>query len=183
MSTKKLQNQDGFSMLEILITLIVVAIALLGTAGMQAYALKLGQGGQFRNQAVYLAADMAERIEANKPFSAASGVAGYEAVVAAPVNCSAAACTSADLATRDINNWNIAINNLLPSGQGTITRAVSGNLYTYTVVVSWLDRHTDVNYAAAAGSAVAGTSAGEDVTAAGGTRLSVTTTKTVRGLI
>ena len=55
--------QHGFSMIEILVTLLIIAMAMLGTAGMQAYALKVGQGGQFRNQAVFLAADMAERIE------------------------------------------------------------------------------------------------------------------------
>ncbi|MEQ1915207.1 MAG: type IV pilus modification protein PilV [Gallionella sp.] len=182
MTNIKYKAERGFSMLEIMITLVVVAIALLGTAGMQAFAMKVGQGGQLRNQAVYLAADMAERIETNKPLSAASGVPGYEAIVPATVNCQANACTSAELGVRDVNNWNLQIARLLPSGQGTITRSVAGNLYTYTIVVSWLDRRTDVTYAAGAGSAVAGVSGGEDVTVAGGTKLSVTTTRVIRGI-
>lgn len=177
-------QQHGFSMLEILITLIIVAVALLGTAGLQANAIKLGQGGQFRNQAVFLAADMAERIEANKVYAAASGGAGYVATLTGVVDCAAVICSSDNLAIYDVVNWNAAIAQLLPGGTGAITRVVNGNLYTYTIVVSWLDRRVDINYSATAASSVSSAvSGGEDVTATGGSRFSVTTTKTILRVI
>ena len=59
-------KQQGFSMLEILITLVIVATALFGTAGMQINAMRMNKGAEFRTQAVLLASDMADRMEANK---------------------------------------------------------------------------------------------------------------------
>ena len=40
--------QCGFSMIEVLVTLLIISLALLGTAGLQAYSMRLNQGGQFR---------------------------------------------------------------------------------------------------------------------------------------
>ena len=57
----------GFTLLEILITLFVMAIGLLGTASLQAFALKMSHAGQLRSQAVILGVDLMERIEANNP--------------------------------------------------------------------------------------------------------------------
>lgn len=171
--------QHGFSMIEILVTLLIIAMAMLGTAGMQAYALKVGQGGQFRNQAVFLAADMAERIEANKAY-AASGV-GYVGTLNSSVDCVTNGCSATELAAYDVTSWNAAIAQLLPGGLGTITPSTNGNLHSYIVKVSWLDRRVDVNYATTAAiSTNTSVSGGEDVTATGGTRLSVTTTKTIK---
>lgn len=97
-------SQQGFSMLEILITLVIVATALFGTAGLQVYAMRMNQGGQFRTQAVFLASDIAERMEANK----AAAVAGsYElaltsATGAAATDCATSACDEAALANWDL---------------------------------------------------------------------------------
>ena len=51
--------QRGFSMIEVLVTLLIISLALLGTAGLQAYSMRLNQSGQFRTQAVFLVADLA----------------------------------------------------------------------------------------------------------------------------
>lgn len=173
MKTKALKTiqQNGFSMIEILITLVIVATALLGTAGLQAYAMKTNLGGQFRNQAVFLANDIAERIEANK--IQAVTVPGYNSagVGGAAGNCDVAGtppCTPAQMAQFDLIQWQAAVAQL-PQGVGTVTQTVAGNPATYTIVVTWIDRATNQNYAA--GSAVNGGT---------GETFSVTTTKTVR---
>jgi len=136
--------QRGFSMLEILITLVIVAIALLGTAGLQIYAMRVNQSGQFRTQAIFLASDIAERMEANK----AAAVTGNYALAltsvssVAATDCAAAACNSANLANWDLSQWGIAIANLLPQATWSVTQTAAGNPSTYNIVIGWTDRST-----------------------------------------
>lgn len=134
--------QRGFSMLEILITLVIVAIALLGTAGLQVYAMRVNKGGQFRTQAIFLASDMAERMEANRAEAVLGtyAVAATSAVGAAAVLCDAATCSSAQLAAWDINQWGTAISNVLPQPAWSVTQTIAGNPSTYNIVISWTDR-------------------------------------------
>ena len=49
----------GFSLLEVLATLTITALALLGAASLQLRALQSGQSSQARAQAVLLSADLA----------------------------------------------------------------------------------------------------------------------------
>ncbi|MDP2751937.1 MAG: type IV pilus modification protein PilV [Rhodocyclaceae bacterium] len=134
--------QRGFSMLEILIALVIIAIALLGTAGLQVYAMRVNQSGQFRTQAVFLASDIAERMEANK----VAAVAGHyvQALTSvssvAATDCATTACSSADLAGWDISQWGVAIAGLLPQATWQITQTTAGNPSTYSIVINWTDR-------------------------------------------
>lgn len=129
-------------MLEVLITLVIVAIALLGTAGLQVYAMRMNKGGLFRTQAIFLASDMAERMEANRAEAVLGtyAIAATSAVAATAADCSAAACSSANLASWDINQWGTAITNVLPQPTWSITQTVAGNPSTYSIVISWTDR-------------------------------------------
>ena len=129
-------------MLEILITLVIVAIALLGTAGLQVNAMRMNKGSQFRTQAIFLASDMAERMEANKTEAVLGtyAVAATSAVGAAATNCAAAACNSAGLAAWDINQWGTSITNVLPQPSWSIAQTVAGNPSTYSIVINWTDR-------------------------------------------
>lgn len=160
-------------MLEILITLVIVATALLGTAGLQAYALKTNMGGQFRNQAVFLSADIAERMEANKVSSVGGGyaLAAGAPVPAASTACNTGLCSAAQLAAYDLGNWQAAIAAVLPQGTGVITvaPAAAANIATYTIVINWVDRATAQN---STGSAVANAGVSENFT--------ITTTKVIR---
>ena len=150
-------SQRGFSLIEILVTLFVISLALLGTAGLQAYSMRLNQGGQFRTQAVFLAADLAERIEANKTGdytvswdSAASGP--YNLATASPAqNCLAAICSPAQLAVFDLWQWQRVVGDpvTLPQSSWAVTRVVAGTLSTYTIRISWVDRRTDTTYSTA----------------------------------
>jgi len=138
-------------MLEILITLVIVATALFGTAGLQVYAMRMNQSGQFRTQAVFLASDIAERMEMNK----AAAVAGsYElaltnATGAAATDCSSSSCDEAALAAWDLIEWGNVIVDLLPQASWQITRTVAGNPSTYSIVINWTDRRTNTQYATA----------------------------------
>lgn len=139
-------SQRGFSMLEILITLVIIATALLGTAGLQIYAMRMGQSGQFRTQAVFLAADLAERMEANKAAAVAGAyVNNSAAAVATGVDCLTSACDSANLALYDLNQWRTAVASVLPQPTWTVTRTIAGDPSTYSITINWIDRSSEKN--------------------------------------
>lgn len=125
LSMKKFpQFNRGFSMIEILIALFVLAIGVLGFAGLQLMALSSSEEGNLRGQATQLAEDLAARMRSNTLFinsaaeaneylanSKGAAVAGYtrycaigaDAVSAddPPTVCTDEFCTSADLAAFD----------------------------------------------------------------------------------
>lgn len=153
----------GFSMIEVLVTMLLISLALLGTSGMQAYALKMNQGGQFRTQAVLLASDLAERMEANRS-AAVAGNYVYTCPsppVATSTACgpTGAACVPSALATYDLLQWQATVASQLPQSTCSVVQSTTGNPSTYTISISWVDRQTDTTYDA---SAVSGT--GETLT-------------------
>jgi type IV pilus assembly protein PilV len=153
-------KQHGFSMIEIMVTIAIIATSLLGTAGLQVYAMRVNQGAQFRTQAVFLASDLVERIEANK-IGATSG-AGYtlDETDTAPAivnTCFSATCSASNLASYDLNQWSNSISTLLPqataweicidadlNGACDATPAVT-NPTNYLIRISWTDRRYDKN--------------------------------------
>jgi type IV pilus assembly protein PilV len=60
----------GFSLLEVLITIVVVSLGLLGVAGMQVAAIKLTDLSATRTTGVNMSSDIIERIRANPDGSA-----------------------------------------------------------------------------------------------------------------
>lgn len=149
-------KQQGFSMLEILITLVIVATALFGTAGLQVHAMRMNKGSEFRAQVIFLASDIAERMEANKDAAAAGNyvVASTSTASTPPVNCRTSVCVPADMASWDISQWEDAIVNLnLPQASWEITQTLHipsppTETSTYQIVIRWTDRRADTIYAA-----------------------------------
>lgn len=162
-------EQHGFSMIEILVTLVIIAVALLGTAGLQAHALKTGKSSEFRNQAIFLSGDIVERMEANK-VEAVAGKYVVAAVTTGAVStvCDTGGCAGAALTDYDLANWQAAVL-ALPTGRGSITLDTPGNPATYTIQISWVDRATKQ---VSSGAAVKNGGRGE--------LFSVTTTKMIR---
>ena len=140
-------RQCGFSMIEILITLVLVAIAVLGTAGLQLNALRLNKGSQSRTQAIFLATDMVERMEANKvaAFAGNYALVSTNASGVAATDCVAAVCSSSSLAAWDLSQWGQTVSTLLPTASWAITQTQVGNATTftpasYTIQISWVER-------------------------------------------
>lgn len=162
--TRAVTGQAGFSMIEVLVTLLIISLALLGTAGLQAYSMRLNQGGQFRTQAVFMVADLAERIEANKPGAVAGNyaVANSGVAIAPSTACIDAACGPAALAGFDLAQWQNVVTATLPQSTWTVAHDGPANPITYTLTIGWVDRQVDTTNAAfdagaQLGSNVAGT--------------------------
>lgn len=131
---KPWSRMAGFSLLEVMIALLVLAIGLLGVAALQARGLKYNHEAHVRSQATVLAYDIIERMRAVRDSgNAAQALAAY---TSAP----AGACSPlAPTAQSDVKCWADDLAQRLPGGRGTI--AVNGtdpNLFDITV--QWADR-------------------------------------------
>ena len=132
----------GFSMVEVLVALVVLAVGMLGIAGLFVMTLKAGGNAINRMQAVNLAQDIADRIRANKTAVVAYAYAGGATV---DNNCEGPAavdCVPALLAANDLNTWKNQITAALTGGTGVIVvtaPAVAGQPATYSITVNWIE--------------------------------------------
>ena len=131
MSPKR--QQAGFGLFEILITIVIVAIGLLGLAAMQATGLKNNQSAYRSSQATFLAYDIADRMRTNTSAISSYLMGPDEATEKGVTGgCySTTGCTAAQLAANDLNEWNAALNADLPGAVGSIVLA--GDVYTISV--------------------------------------------------
>lgn len=139
--------QHGFTMVEVLVALVVLAIGLLGIAALYLDSLRAGRSAIYRTQAVNLAADVADRIRANRLGIAAYATAFADAAVAVPTCDTTAGCTAAELANTDLARWKDAIAQLLPEGQGQVAvtpALVAGDPSLYVVTIRWTELGQDV---------------------------------------
>ena len=101
------RSSRGFSLLEVLITILVLSIGLLGLAAMHAFSLKANQSANFRTQATALANMIAERMRAHGGGALNTTVAYYGS-------------GSDARAIGDLADWRNAIQAQLPNGVGTL---------------------------------------------------------------
>ncbi len=112
--------QSGFTLLEVLITLIVLSIGLLGLAGLQVVSLRNSHGAYLRSQAITQSYDIVDRIRANSDQTAAYLLSNPSAPITA---CdTAAGCTAAQMAQHDLYKWNQLNSSVLPQGIGVVCR-------------------------------------------------------------
>lgn len=142
-SNKASYRSSGFTLIEILITLLILSIGLLGMASLQVHGLRSNQSAYLKSQASMLTYDMADRMRANAVRAIAGDYTDFDTdgVVPADPGCSddATGCTAAQISTTDMAEWARRINGtggaiaLLPDAQGTITRG-AGNLFTVAII-------------------------------------------------
>lgn len=123
-----IKKQTGFNLIEVMVSLVIFSIGLLGLAGLQQVGLVQNTTAMQRTQAMSLAYDIFDRMRNNRTTD-------YSSVTSASSpNCVTTACTNtAQIASYDIYEWNLALSDALPNGVGFIT----GSPTSYTVHVGW----------------------------------------------
>ena len=114
-SNRARRRQQGFTLIETLVSMVVLAVGMLGIAALYIEGLRSSQASVSRTVAVNLAADMADRIRAN-PNAPAGSYAG--AGPGANNNCvnGPGPCLPAQLAQDDWFWWFQDVQNRLPAG-------------------------------------------------------------------
>jgi type IV pilus assembly protein PilV len=139
---------QGFSMIEVLVSVVIVSLGMLGIAGALLSSTRSATSSYLQQQAVQSAYDIIERMRANDsqasivggPYTAALGPAPGTTVAAPTPNCSTTACTPAQMAAFDIWQWQTQVQNSLPSGEGSIAITTGSNsTSTITITVQWID--------------------------------------------
>ena len=147
MAIEKKRYGQGFSLLEVLIALVILAIGMLGIARMLLITHKSNSSNYIRQQAVQSSYNILDRIHANRSAALTGGygvsnlvTSGTPTAPSAPsTNCGNSICTSAQLAAYDTWYWLATDVTQLPNGCGSISTAVSGLNTVVTVTVQWDD--------------------------------------------
>lgn len=130
-------RQRGVSLVESMISLLVISIGLLGIAALQITSMKQNNSALHHSQAVWVGSNMSERIRSN--FGAFASYAGIDTDTSPTQDCLASTCTIQQLVDGDAADWAIEVQNL-PAGRGTITADVGNTMLTISVM--WDDEGT-----------------------------------------
>jgi type IV pilus assembly protein PilV len=121
-------REAGFSLVEVLVAMFIVAMGILALAGLLQASTRYAKMSELRSTATLLANDIADRIRAN-PMGGAVGPGGYDLTDAAfpsllpppHAPCTASApCGPVDLARVDLAVWTTRVRATLPRGSARI---------------------------------------------------------------
>lgn len=148
LSQKKVK---GFTLLEVLVATVILAVGLLGISGLQVTGMRSNHSALMRSQATLLAYDMSDRMRAN-----AEGVSNGDydkptATASAACN-TTTGCASDKMADNDMFLWSADITNTLPTGEGVVcldsspddgtsstANACDGAGSSYVIKIWWRD--------------------------------------------
>jgi len=122
----------GFSLPEIMVSLLVLALGVIGSAALQMTALRTSRDATHRAIALELAADLGDRMRANHRAMALPDAANpylgvdYRSTMppraAGSCHGTAAACDPARLAASDLSEWQARIRAALPPARAVVCR-------------------------------------------------------------
>ena len=146
--TRVKQTANGFTLIEVLIALLILAVGVLGIVALQFKTLKYSHDANLRSQINFLAYDISDRMRGNRA-NAGDYVTHASNPYAVLTTAPATACANATgaNAANDLACWHQQIYQSLPPGSSAGITGPVGTLYT--VALAWTDRsletHT-INY-------------------------------------
>jgi len=134
-----IQVQRGFTLIEAMISLVILSIGLLGVAAMQSLGLRLNYDALQRTQATTLAYDIAENMRLDPSnallLAASNPYAGTLSAAGTSANCNNSSTTAADIKVC----WQVALRERLPTGTITITAPPTTANPTLTLRIAWTE--------------------------------------------
>ncbi|MBM3116451.1 type IV pilus modification protein PilV [Jeongeupia naejangsanensis] len=147
-------QQKGISLIEVMVSLIILALGLLGLAGLHSRSMIMSQSSYYRGIAADLSADLADRIRANRTPYLGSGEDGatplppdFSKCTQSGSNADQISCNTQDsnrqayLVSNEMTEWNSALRAQLPGASFTLVPAnsQSAGFLRYTLTVTWVD--------------------------------------------
>ncbi|MBQ0933357.1 type IV pilus modification protein PilV [Ideonella sp. 4Y16] len=148
MIRSSVHQQRGASLIEVLVSILVVSLGVVAMGGLLASATRLGKASEMRAVASLMASDIADRMKANVGAARSSLYDHTDAFVSppatpTPVNCALPLnCQPKELADQDMAQWRLSLLNALPSGTGYVrydAGALDAAGGAVDVWVAWLD--------------------------------------------
>lgn len=140
-SAKNLSAQQGSSLLEVLITILILSFGLLGIAALTTSSLQAVKVSQFQSVAMQLANEYADRMRGNargvisNNYNMSDAYAEASSKVTVPTCATTEACTPAELAAIDKAEWMNNLRRRLPSGGAYVQR----NGLSVDIWVMWVE--------------------------------------------
>lgn len=128
------EGSTGFTLIEVMIALLVLAVGLISLAGLQAGGIRAGHQALVRSIAVQHAGDILDRMRANRPNAL---LGAYNIGLTAAYDSTGAG----EPVLGDLREWKANLANDLPLGQGGLN--VAGGVVT--IEVRWDDNRDGVN--------------------------------------
>lgn len=140
MKTTTAKSQSGASLIEALVALLVLALGIMGMAGIQTRTLVESRTTNSRAIALQMAGDLLDRMQANvgvrlTPPPVNPYITNWGAPVAG-ADCFTAACNAANLASFDLNQWKTTLARLLPAGDARVFQSPT-DATQFGVLIGW----------------------------------------------
>ena len=146
---RRYARQQGIAMIEVLVSMLIIAMWLLASAGMQVGMFKLQKSADYRLKAIALATELGERMEANSGVAKTGSYAlAAGATVTAPSDCAQVACSPANLASYDLKQWSDRVSSALIVDRISVTQDTTAANPTYSISISWKEPRGKQTYSA-----------------------------------
>lgn len=153
----------GFSLVEVLVTWVLIATGVLGMAKMQATALSNTQTARVRSLIALQAGSLAAAMRANRAYWAAgiapasfsaagTSISDPSGVLDDPVACANAPCTPAQLAAHDVQHWVATLHGHFPSYAATVNCTATAPV-NCDIRLSWSEKQIALQSSGAASAA------------------------------
>lgn len=152
------RRQRGLSLIEALITVLMLSLSALGYAALQLRGMSSNSSAMWRSKATVLTYEAADRMRANPPGVTAGNYNNLVNPGTAPTCTITSVCTAAQIATLDFVRWRANVAAALPSGSGVIcldsspddgtaaSPSCDGSGSQFVVKVFWSERGTETRF-------------------------------------
>jgi type IV pilus assembly protein PilV len=147
-SKRHFNHQYGMTLIEVLVSMLLLAIGMLGIAGLQAATSKYNINTTARSEIAVLLSDFADKVRANPDAAGNNFVTGftstpeyaissdwatqYADTLSITKDCLITVCTSSERATYDMLSWRTKVRASAPQGASWVT----GNRSTKNIPIN-----------------------------------------------
>lgn len=167
-----IKAQRGFSLLEVLVSMLVIMFGLLGIAGMQMLAVNNTETARYNTMATIFASNMAAKMQGNKAYwgtppnsVSVDGPTVTGGPASTSADCFATSCGPSAMAYYDLKNWGQSllgsVNGTvaaqgLPGGYAAITCSSASSPAVCTLIIYWTEKNIALTTPTAVASAAVG---------------------------